>query len=183
MMYSWIKPEPFFIEFGDNYLHGDLLPRDSDTLPEILFLHGEQHEGRGEFLLLRQVLLEQYGISSCAFDFIGYGSTGGKRHPLHLQERVAQASDIINACFDLQAFSIVAADISAEVALSLTSCFPVRHLVVLNPVRDYAAACSIPCQIVETPVDPLQTLAFLNDTPAFVAKAAGIIKDTLHCQV
>jgi pimeloyl-ACP methyl ester carboxylesterase len=179
MIYYWSKPEPFFIEFGNNYLHGDLLPREADKLPEILFLHGAEGGGRGEFLLLRQVLLEQYGISSCAFDFIGYGSTGGKLLPLHLQERVAQTTDIIDACFDLQAFSIVAADISAETALQLTKSFPIRHLVLLNPVRDYQSARDIPCQIVKIPVEPQQTLPFLNNNPALLAKIAGVIKDTL----
>lgn len=179
MKYSWSKPEPFFIEFGKHYLHGDLLPREADKLPEILFLHGEQDSGREGFSVLRQVLLDQYGISSCAFDFIGYGSTGGNRLPAHLQEREAQASDIVNACFDLQALSIVATDISAETGLYLTEHFPIRHLVVLNPVRDYKSIANPPCRIVEIFVSPDQSLTFLNKAPSLIAKVADIIKDTV----
>lgn len=179
MKYSWSKPDPFFIEFGNHYLHGDLLPREAVKLPEILFLHGEQDSGREEFAVLRQVLLDQYGISSCAFDFIGYGSTGGRRLPIHLQEREAQASDIINACFDLQALSIVATDISAETGLYLTEFFPIRHMLVLNPIRDYKSITNPPCRIVEIYISPDQTLSFFNRTPSLIAKVADIIKDTV----
>lgn len=182
MIHSWSKPEPFFIEFGGGYLHGDLLSGDTDKLPEILFLHGTEGESRRDFLLLRQTLLEQYGISSCAFDFMGHGNTSGKPAAGSLQERAAQAGDIIDACFDLQPLSIVAAGTSAEVALLLTESFSIRHLVLLNPnpAGDYKPVDGITRRIVEIPVEHGQTLASMNNNPALLAKVAGLIKEALR---
>jgi pimeloyl-ACP methyl ester carboxylesterase len=182
MIYSWSKPEPFFIEFGGGYLHGDLLPGDTDKLPEILFLHGTEGESRRDFLLLRQTLLEQHGISSCAFDFMGRGNTGGKPAAESLQERAAQAGDIIDACFDLQPLGIVAVGTSAEVALLLIKAFSIRHLVLLNPnpAGDYQPVDGIIRQIMEIPAEHGQTLASLNNDPALLAKVAELIKETVR---
>lgn len=180
MIYSWVEPKPFFIEFGNTYLHGDLLSEATDKPPDLLFLHGEHCQGSGAFLMLRQVLLEQHGLSSCAFDFIGYGKTGGNCLPLHLQERVAQTCDIIDACFDLQAFSIVAADLGAEVALCLPKSFPIRHLVVLNPPSGFTPTGDMPCHQVSSDDEVRQRLMFLNDNPAFLVKVADTVNTLLQ---
>lgn len=127
--------EPFFIEFEQSYLHGDMLPGEyGDALPNILFLHGEEHdEDRRQFFLLRQMLFKQYGLSSCVFDFIGHGSTGGDWRESSLQQRTQQAGDIVDACFDGQPFSIVAVGMGAYTALKLMEMASVRHLVLLVP--------------------------------------------------
>jgi pimeloyl-ACP methyl ester carboxylesterase len=127
--------EPFFIEFEQSYLHGDMLPGESGgLLPNILFLHGdEQDEDRRQFFLLRQLLFKQYGLSSCVFDFMGHGSTGGDKQASSLQQRTQQANDIVDACFDGQPFSIVAVGMGAYTALKLVEMASVRHLVLLVP--------------------------------------------------
>lgn len=180
IMYNWEKPEPFFIEFGETFLHGDLLPSEAVKVPELLFLHGVQGQGRREFLLLRQVLWEHFSISSCAFDFIGYGTTGGKLTPLPTQERTQQARDIITACFDLQAFSLVTSDINIEMAIALAKSFELRYLLLLSPSNVEFCAAELPFKIVAIPFNPDQSLNSLNQKPANLAKVAGFINTTLR---
>ncbi|WMP19456.1 alpha/beta hydrolase family protein [Thiothrix lacustris] len=137
--------EPFFIEFEQTYLHGDmLLDAQADRPPAILFLHGaEQNDDRSQFFLLRHLLFRQYGLSSCTFDFIGHGSTGGEKRNSSLQQRTLQANDIVDACFDSQPFSIVAVGMSAYTALKLTEMACVRHLVLMMPMIYCSGAYSV----------------------------------------
>ncbi|CAA6826290.1 MAG: Unknown protein [uncultured Thiotrichaceae bacterium] len=130
-----LKGDPFFIEFEQTFLHGDILLKESaDAPPSILCLHGGSPSAeRNNFFLLRQLLLNQYGLSSCSFDFIGHGSTGGKLQDSSLQQRTRQASDIVDACFDSKPFSILAQGMSAYTALKLTQVFSVSNLVLLTP--------------------------------------------------
>jgi pimeloyl-ACP methyl ester carboxylesterase len=185
-VYGLIEPrsrlQPFFIEYRSIYLHGDILPKEIDEPPEVLFLHGGGDEGRRGFLLLRHLLLEQHGISSCAFDFFEYSRTGWESCPADSdsQEQVNQASGIIDACFDSQPFSIVASDLSAGVALQLEQSFPVRQLVLLNPSDDQDVTGSTPCQRVAIPVESAQTLVYMNNNPALLLKIARLVKDTLQ---
>ncbi len=174
--------EPFFIEFATSYLHGDLLPKDMDVPPEILCLHGSNPEGRSGFLLLRHVLMEKYAISSCAFDCVGFGSTGGEPYPAEgwLAKYVAQASDIVNACFDSQPFSIVAADSSTDIAVQLAAVFPVRQLVLLNPPAGWNCPVHTPQQPITMPVASGQTLAHMNANALLLADIAAMIHATLQ---
>lgn len=178
-----LKLEPFFIEFGTTYLHGDMLPKDMDAPPEVLCLHGSHLEGRNGFLLLRHVLLEKYAISSCAFDYVGFGSTGGEPCPAEgrLAESVAQASDIIDACFDAQPFTIVAADSSADVAVQLAAIFPVRQVVLLNPPSEVnRSEIQTPQQPIAIPVASGQTLTYMNAHASLLAEIAAVIHATLQ---
>lgn len=145
------QPEPFFIEFEQTYLHGDILrlPDDIYEPPVLLFLHNAvPSEDRSAYNLLRQLLLSQHGLSSCAFDFIGHGSTGGKWGCTTLQERTAQALDIVDACFDCQPFSIVGVGTGAYTALRMLPQSPVSNLVLVTPAlyspdMDAATFCEV----------------------------------------
>jgi Predicted hydrolases or acyltransferases (alpha/beta hydrolase superfamily) len=174
--------EPFFIEYSGSYLHGDMLPKGMDEPPEVLCLHGEGAEGRSSFLLLRHILLEKHSISSCAFDFYGHGRSCGEGAAtgLYREEHLNQAADIVDACFDSQPFSIVAADWSIWVALQLAESFPVRQLVLLNPVDGCGKNTHTPCQMVDMPVEPVQTLTYMNAQPSLLWKVALLVKDTLQ---
>lgn len=140
------QPEPFFIEFEQTYLHGDMLFKDNtDGPPNILFLHGAgPSDDRSRFFLLRQVLLSRYGLSSCSFDFVGHGSTGQELLGSSLKHRTRQASDIVDACFDSQPFSIVAVGMGAYTALRLTEICSVENLVLLAPAVYYRRAYDVP---------------------------------------
>lgn len=153
-----------------------------DAPPELLCLHGVEQEGRRAFLLLRQVLWEKYGISSCAFDFAGYGSSGGTALPFAhgVRDYLEQASDIVDACFDSQPFSIVAADEGTQVATRLGSLFPVRQLVLLNPLEHWQnVMVTPPCETLVIPTETPHTLGHLNITPAALLQSANVIRDNL----
>ena len=124
-----VKVDPFFIQFDHTYLHGDLLPYQDMDAPNILFLHGiESPESRTLFFMLRQVLFNQYHISSCSFDFVGHGDTGG-RYSNNLQYRLRQVMDIVDACFDSRPFSVVSSQ--PDLACALAQVRPVQHLMLL----------------------------------------------------
>lgn len=141
-----VQLEPFFIEFGQTFLHGDiLLDKQKDYLPEILFLHGGiPAENRLQFHLLRQILLKQYALPSCAFDFVGHGSSGGEWEKSSLRDRSFQATDIVYACFDSQPFSIVAVGMGAHIACRLLDIVPVKNLVFLSPKLYHRDAYKLP---------------------------------------
>lgn len=128
------KAEPFFIGFDETYIHGNTLGTAKGNAPEVLFLHGEKSsDDRNIFLLLRDALLDRYEISSCAFDFIGHGTTGGSWQQSSLSSCTQQAASIVNACFDSQPFIIVASGMGAYTAIKLTELFPVDGLVLIGP--------------------------------------------------
>lgn len=126
--------EPFFVEFRRDFIHGNLIYGHKNT-PEVLFIHGcNPVENSNDFLVLRQMLAEKYGIGSCAFDFIGHGSTGGNWDESTISQRTEQSIDIINACFDSQPLNIVASGLSAYTAIKLTRLFPIKNLILLAPI-------------------------------------------------
>lgn len=128
------RAEPFFVEYEQAYIHGNTLGVEKGHAPTILFLHGEKpSDDRNIFLLLRQVLLDRYEITSCAFDFIGYGTTGGNWKESSLSSRTEQAANIVNACFDSQPFIVVASGMGAYSALKLAELFPIESLVLVSP--------------------------------------------------
>lgn len=132
---SLLRGEPFFIRFEQTFLHGDVLFKASnDESPDILFLHGAAtSDNRNDFFLLRQILLSQFGLSSGAFDCIAHGSTGGELYDSSLEHRTKQCSDIIDACFDSQPFSIVAVGMGAYSALKLSELFAIENLILIVP--------------------------------------------------
>ena len=133
-------PQAFFIEYANTHIHGDVLDRVEDTAPKILFLHDEdKSSARDDFKLLRQLLLNQYDLSSCAFDMIGHGETSGEWGSTSLEARTEQTNDIVNSSFDCQPFSIVAMGLSAFTALKMVSVADVSNLVLITPVLPYSS--------------------------------------------
>lgn len=128
------KAEPFFVEYEQAYIHGNTLGSEKERTPTILFLHGgKPSDDRNVFLLLRQILLDRYGITSCAFDFVGCGTTGGSLKETSLRSRTEQAANVVNACFDSQPFMVVASGMGAYSALKLVELFPIESLVLVSP--------------------------------------------------
>ena len=127
--------EPFFIEFGDDFIHGNIISKHEEfRAPSILFIHGcNPVESSNDFLVLRQILAEKHGVKSCAFDFIGHGNTGGSWGRSTVEQRTEQSIDIINACFDSQPLHIVASGLGAYTAIKLTRLFAVKNLILLAP--------------------------------------------------
>ena len=63
-------------------------------IPTVLFLHGAGTANRSRFLGFRNYLKDA-GLSSCAFDFIGHGETGGDLRKSSLQQRTDQVLAVI----------------------------------------------------------------------------------------
>ena len=128
------RAELFFVEFESAYLHGNVIGASANSAPDTLFLHGNMPSAEAsDFFLLRQLLIRKSGISSCAFDFIGHGNTGGDWAKSSLCDRTLQASDIISACFDCQPFTIVAFGTGAYTAIKLTELFSIDNLILVMP--------------------------------------------------
>lgn len=138
--------QSFKVPFADTLLHGDCLisaESNKEGSPNTLFLHGAGKAERTRFMSLRALLFEQYGIASCAFDFIGHGETGGTLLSSSLKQRTEQASAVIDAYCDTQKLNIIAASMSAYTALKLSQLYPVYSLTLMVPAAYSAKAYGV----------------------------------------
>jgi uncharacterized protein len=133
--------QKFKMPFGHHTLVGDLLTNDTEA--HALVLHGAGEQGRVRVRFLREYLFEN-GISSCAFDFIGHGETGGDIKQTSLYERTRQACSIIDAQNLKQPLNIVAASMGAYTAVSLLKHYDVDRMICLVPAMYSAAAYRVP---------------------------------------
>jgi len=85
--------QTFKVPFGERTLVGDMLSSDFEA--HTLVLHGAGELGRTRVRFIREYFFRN-GISSCAFDFIGHGETGGDIKQTSLYERTRQACSIID---------------------------------------------------------------------------------------
>jgi len=79
------------------------------------------------------MLLARKGITSCSFDFIGHGETGGSLAGSSLESRVNQASAVIDSQALAQPLSIVASSMGGYVAIKLAELYKVENLILLAP--------------------------------------------------
>ncbi len=84
----------FTVPYRATKLVGDYICS-TEGYPEILFLHGAGSANRHRFYKLRKKLFEQFNFSSCAFDFLGHGDTGGSIYNTSLKEKTEQATGVI----------------------------------------------------------------------------------------
>jgi pimeloyl-ACP methyl ester carboxylesterase len=133
-----VRPHPFELPFGDHVLRGDAYAASCATL----VLHGAGGSCRERFTSLRGALDER-GMPSVSFDFIGHGETGGALLGSSLSERTEQAAAVIrHACHE--PLTIVGASMSAYTAIRLTEMFAVENLVLLAPAVYSADAYRLP---------------------------------------
>lgn len=127
---------PFFVDYKEGFLHGNMTANshsNRDT-PKLLFLHGEQPDQNiNDYLALRQVLFQRYDLNSCGFDFLGHGNSAGYWRAFNLHQRLDQADEIVNACFDCKPFGIVASYMSVDTAIRLAAVHPVETLTLIPP--------------------------------------------------
>ena len=131
----------FRVEFDDHTLVGDALTGDGRS--QVLILHGAGNSERKRFRPLRRYLASR-GISSCAFDFIGHGDTGGQLLGSNLEERTHQACRVIDSQPVRRPLALVAASMGAYTAVKLLEHYPVEVLVLLVPAMYAAEACRVP---------------------------------------
>ncbi len=125
-----MERELFGVGFGKNILVGDNVPPQSK--PSLLFLHGAGEANRKRFDKLRSLFLER-DIASCAFDFVGYGETGGNLPMSTLEDRTKQVLAIIDSGRVSQPLSIIAASMGGYTAIKLTEFLKIYNLVFLAP--------------------------------------------------
>lgn len=117
----------FEIAFDNSLLQGDTYEQGCDTL----VLHGAGKSSRTRFSLLRENL-NDHGIASASFDFIGHGKTGGEILGTSLHGRTKQAAAVIRyTC--IEPLTLIAASMSAYTAIKLTKIFSVNNLILLVP--------------------------------------------------
>lgn len=121
----------FTLSFADTLLHGDQL----DCHPaqrQLLLLHGAGNASRAPFMPLRRHL-QQAGIASTAFDFVGHGDTGGSLTGSSLEQRVAQTQAVMQARLPAQPLALLGSSMGAYIALRLLSAVECSHLILQVP--------------------------------------------------
>lgn len=126
------------IPFESHVLSGDLWSEPCSTL----VLHGAGNSNRRRFDRLR-TRLHTEGISTCSFDFIGHGETGGELGSSSLKERTLQASRVIEACLE-EPLTLVGASMSAYTAVRLTQLHRVKNLILVVPAMYTPEAYEVP---------------------------------------
>ena len=142
-------PRIFGIHFENHVLTGDHITEHGTV--SSLILHGGGESSRSKFRYLRERLFEK-GISSCAFDFIGHGDTGGDLKSSSLLERSQQACTVIESQPIKQPLTVFGASMGAYTAVQLIRHYPVENLVLLVPAMYAAEAYSIPFNNGFTPI-------------------------------
>ncbi len=125
-----MEKEIIQIEFEGKRIVADILP--AGIQPAVLFMHGAGFSNRSIFNKFREMLAEK-GISSCAFDFVGYGETGGAVEESSLKSRTAQAQRVIQEANLKQPLKIVAGSMAGYNAIKLTELFNVDTLILSAP--------------------------------------------------
>lgn len=120
----------FQVDFGGIPLIGDILP--AGARPNVIFLHGAGKADRARYDYIR-LSLARDGISSCSFDFIGHGATGGDLQASSLKERTNQARAVIETLSLSQPLKIIAGSMSAYTAIKLTEYYKIDGLVLIVP--------------------------------------------------
>lgn len=125
-----MKKESFAVQFKSIKLIGDIIPAGSK--PKALILHGSGKSNRLRYDYIR-FPLAQNGISTCAFDFIGHGETGGDMTSTSLRERTQQVAAVIDQLKLLQPLGLIGGSMGAYTAIKLTELYQVDRLVLAVP--------------------------------------------------
>ena len=128
----------FEIPFGPSLLRGDRYAAVCRTI----VLHGAGKSSRERFARLRRGLNDN-GMPSASFDFIGHGETGGSLLGSTLHERTDQAAAVIRrAC--REPLTLIGASMSGYTAVRLTETFAVDNLILLVPAVYTPRAYDLP---------------------------------------
>lgn len=117
----------FQLPFNKHVLKGDRYRKEC----EAIVLHGAGKSSMNRFVRLRESLNDN-GIPSSSFDFIGHGETGGNISDSTLHGRTDQAATVIrHTC--IEPLTLIAASMSGYTAIKLTEVFAVSNLILLVP--------------------------------------------------
>ena len=127
----------FEVPFGNVVLRGDAYRAPCNAV----VLHGAGKSSRTRFTRLRRALNER-GIPTASFDFIGHGETGGELAGSSLKDRTEQAAAFIREVVE-EPLILIGASMSGYTAIRLTQMFRVDNLVLLVPAVYTARAYTL----------------------------------------
>jgi pimeloyl-ACP methyl ester carboxylesterase len=130
------------VRFGSIETKGDLIYSATDAI-KLVLLHGAGFGLREQYRRLRLDLAED-SINSMAFDFTGFGETGGDLGDSSLQRRTEQACAVINSISVKPPLCLLGASMGAYTAVKLTTLFPVECLILLVPAMYHIDAYALP---------------------------------------
>jgi pimeloyl-ACP methyl ester carboxylesterase len=138
---SAILPRKFEARFEQRLLVGDIISHNGSA--QALVLHGAGRADRAGFRLIRENLFAK-GVSTCAFDFIGHGETGGELLGSSLQERTRQVLAVLRHRPLAYPMAVIAASMGAYTAVKLLEHVNVQILVLLVPAMYTRRAYEVP---------------------------------------
>ncbi|GAA0180359.1 hypothetical protein SH2C18_30660 [Clostridium sediminicola] len=131
----------FYIDYKNHKIIGDSMG-DTNHM-NIFFLHGAGKSDRKRFEPLRQLFYEK-GFSSCAFDFIGHGETGGSLSESSLSERTKQASTIIDHIKTDEPLTIIGTSMSGYTSIKLLERYNIDNIILFVPAAYDKDAYTLP---------------------------------------
>lgn len=137
-----IREQKFTVRFGRHLIKGDILHLEKDAV-QIVLLHGAGLGTRDRYRHFR-TRLAQHSIGSLAFDFIGFGETGGDIGESSLQSRTEQACTVINAMNIGTPFCLLGSSMGAYTAIKLSEIYPIDSIILFVPAMYDIAAYSVP---------------------------------------
>ncbi len=124
-----MRQTSFSVPFENTHLIGDTF---GEGAASILCLHGAGMSDRSRYASLRQTLADR-GHSSCAFDFLGHGETGGDITSSSLEKRTRQAEAVISAQKLQMPLTIIAGSMAGYNAIKLTEILSVESMILFVP--------------------------------------------------
>lgn len=118
------------IKYKSHRIIGDIIGATDNC--DIFCLHGAGSSNRTRYETIRLALLDM-GYSSCAFDFIGHGDTGGDLYKSNLKERTVIAKKVINEISSRNPITIIGSSMSGYTAVKLLEHFDVKCLILIVP--------------------------------------------------
>lgn len=137
-----IREQPFNVKFGSHQIKGDMLHAEEDAV-RLVLLHGAGLGTRDRYRSLR-TSLAQRSIGSLAFDFVGFGETGGDIGDSSLKSRTEQACAVMDAMKITGPLFLLGSSMGAYTAIKLLEIYPVEGIIFFVPAVYDIAAYAVP---------------------------------------
>jgi pimeloyl-ACP methyl ester carboxylesterase len=134
--------QKFSVRFGNHRLQGDCLTVDNMPV-KLIMLHGGGLGTRDRYAGFRAELAKR-SIGSLAFDFVGFGETGGSIGESSLQNRTEQTLAVLDALAIKPPYCLMGTSMGAYTAVKLSQLLPVESLMLFVPAMYDRAAYQAP---------------------------------------
>lgn len=137
-----IHEENFTVRFGRHPIKGDILRPEKGAV-NLVMLHGAGLGTRDRYRDFRTRLARR-SLGSLAFDFIGFGETGGDIGESSLQSRTEQACAVIAALAVEPPLCLLGSSMGGYTAVKLLEIYPVASVILFVPAMYDRAAYPVP---------------------------------------